>query len=347
MVLILCMTAAFAVMMFLLAFLCLYAVFGSRCEGDPDLKYLTHEDFKGLTAEPVSFSSNQGQTLRGAVYTRDNPGGPVGLVLFAHGMGGGHRSYMTEINSFAAAGFAVLAYDNTGTMASDGKALGSFYQAVHDLRAALAFIRGNAKWAHYPLVLAGHSWGGYAVCQTLAGEEEHVAGAVVFSAPDSAAGAICDGAQSMLGIGIGWMRPFFAAASVIRGGWASRRSSSAMLAQTRRVPVLFLQGDADTSVRLLNSPLYREAVRQKENITGIIYEGRAHNVYQTQESEQYLASTMEAISAAKREHGKAGIPSLEKKHLYDIDYALITQEDPAVMKTVTSFMRACVNADNG
>lgn len=340
-----CFAAAFAVMIFLLALFFLHAVFGSRCEGDPQLRYLTNENFDGLSAEPVSFSSSQGQTLRGAVYFRRDAGEFAGLVLFAHGMGGGHRSYMTEINTIASAGFAVLAYDNTGTMASEGKSLGSFYQAVRDLQAALAFLRKNSEWSRYPVVLAGHSWGGYAVCQALAYEEEHVAGAVVFSAPNSAAGAICDGARSMMGIEAGWLRPFFAAASIIRGGWASRHSSAAILAQTSHVPVLLLQGDADTSVRLPNSPLFREAVRQKKNITGVIYEDRAHNVYQTKESEQYLASTMEAINAAKKKYGKAGIPDLEKKQLYDIDYALITQEDPVVMKTVTDFMLACVNAE--
>ena len=87
--------------------------------------------------------------------------------------GGGHRSYMTEINTIASAGFAVLAYDNTGTMASEGKSLGSFYQAVRDLQAALAFLRKNSEWSRYPVVLAGHSWGGYAVCQAAAVAAAH------------------------------------------------------------------------------------------------------------------------------------------------------------------------------
>ena len=49
------------------------------------------------------------------------------------------------IHGLAKAGFAVLAYDNTGTMSSGGKALGSFYQAVLDLRSALAFVREDEK----------------------------------------------------------------------------------------------------------------------------------------------------------------------------------------------------------
>ena len=147
----------------------------------------------------------------------------------------------------------------------------------------------------------------------------------------------------MTGLLAGWMRPFFALASVVRGGWESRRSSSAVLAGTDHVPVLLLQGEADTSVRFPNSPLARNAVRQKDNITCVLYEGRAHNVYQTAESERYLAGVTAAIEAAKRKYGKAGIPAAEKEALYDIDYALITQEDPAVMETVTGFMTACIS----
>lgn len=340
--------AVLLVALFLLALLCLHIAFGARCEGDQNLKYLTHRDFAGLEAEPVEFCSARGKRLCGAVYTHREIAEPVGLVVFAHGMGGGHRSYMTEINTFARGGFAVLAYDNTGTMASEGEALGSFYQAARDLRAALAFVRESKKWSGYPLLLSGHSWGGYAVCQALAYEEAYVAGAAAFSAPDSAALAVCDSLQTMAGIPMGWMRPFFAAASIVQGGWDARRSTTAVLARTSRVPVLLLQGDADTSVRLKNSPVSRAAVRDKKNIRTVVYEGRSHNVYQTRESEQYLGKTMGAINAAKKKYGKAGIPEEEKRALYAIDYELITREDPDVMQTVLDFMRTCVQcADQG
>ena len=108
---------AVTLLLFLLAYLCLHAAFGVRCEGNPALKYFTHEDFDDLDAEPVSFPSDKGQLLRGAVYTCRNVD-PTALVIFAHGMGGGHLSYTTNIRTITKAGFAVLAYDNTGTMAS-------------------------------------------------------------------------------------------------------------------------------------------------------------------------------------------------------------------------------------
>ena len=264
---ILIVIGAIALLLFLLAALCLRAAFGVRCEGNPALKYFTQEDFDDLEAEQVSFPSDKGQLLRGAVYTCRGVK-PSALVIFAHGMGGGHLSYTTNIRTIAKAGFAVLAYDNTGTMASEGSSLRSFYQAVKDLRAALAYVRNNAALSSYKIVLAGHSWGGYTVCQALAFAESQVAGVVAFSPPDSAAGVICDSMKQAMGISMAWLRPAIWVASVVRGGWDSRRKCSSVLLRTSRVPVMILQGDADTAVVLKTSPLSKSAVMAKKNITG-------------------------------------------------------------------------------
>lgn len=328
-------------LLFLFACLCLHAAFGARCEGNPSLKYFTAEDFDDLNAEPVSFRSDKGQMLRGAVYTcRDTE--PSALVIFAHGGGGGHLSYTTNIRTIAKAGFAVLAYDSTGTMASEGKSLRSFYQAVKDIRAALEFARRDEKLCEYKIVLAGHSWGAYAVCQALAFAESQVAGVVAFSPPDNAEDVICDTIKQSTGIATAWLRPIFWAASVAGGGWAARRKCSSVLLKTKSVPVMILQGDADKSVSLENSPISKPKVMAKKNITGVLYEGRAHNVYQTKESEKYLNEVFAAIAEAQKRYGKKGIPEDEKASLYDIDYELIVREDPDVMKMVTDFMKDCV-----
>lgn len=84
------------------------------------------------------------------------------------------------------------------------------------------------------------------------------------------------------------------------------------------------------------------AVLAYDNTGTMASEGRAHNVYQTKESETHLNTVMSAIGAAKRKYGKAGIPPEERERLYAIDYALITREDPAVMETVTAFIHRCM-----
>lgn len=333
--------AVLALITFLFAMLCMHAAFGVRCEGNPNLKYFTHEDFDDLEAEPISFKSDKGQTINGFVYTCYDIE-PKAIVICAHGMGGGHLSYTTEIHTIAKAGYAVLAYDNTGTMASEGKSLGSFYQSVKDIRSALKFVRETEELNKFKVVLAGHSWGAYTVCQALSFAEEQVSGVVAFSPPDSSVKVICDNMKQMMKIPTGWLRPAMWLSSIIRGGISSAHTCSSVLLKTKSVPVMILQGDNDKAVTLKNSPISYIDILEKENITSILYEGKEHNVYQSKRSEKYLNDTFAEIKKVQKQYGKAGLPEEEKSRLYDIDYNLITEEDPEVMQTVLDFIEKCV-----
>ena len=75
------------------------------------MKYFTVDDFEDLENKEIEFKSNKGQTLKGYIYTNKNVNEYKGLIVFVHGMGAGHLSYTTEINTLAKAGFKVLAYD--------------------------------------------------------------------------------------------------------------------------------------------------------------------------------------------------------------------------------------------
>ena len=299
--------AALFLITLLFALFCMHTAFGTRCEGNPNLKYFTHEDFDDLEAEPVSFKSDKGQSINGFVYTCYDKE-PKAIVVFAHGMGGGHLSYTTEIHTLAKAGYAVLAYDNTGTMASEGKALGSFYQAVKDLRSALKFISETEELKGFKIVLAGHSWGAYTVCQSLAFAEERVSGVVAFSPPDSTAKVVCDSMKRMMKIPMGWLLPSMWLASVIKGGISASHTCTSILLKTKKVPVMLLQGDKDEMVTLKNSPISYLDIMAKDNITSVLYEGRAHNVYQSKASEDYLNKTFSEISKIKKQYGKKGLP---------------------------------------
>ena len=120
---------AVAVLLSAVLFLFIFAAsvekvtFGARCEGNPYLSYFTAADFDNLEAEPIEFKGNRGQTLRGNLYFETGKTDFKALLIFCHGMGGGHLSYTTEIDFFAKHGYLVLAYDNTGTMAPTAKPL--------------------------------------------------------------------------------------------------------------------------------------------------------------------------------------------------------------------------------
>ena len=78
------------------------------------------EDFDGLSREKYTFTSDKGQVLTGYKYYRSNEA-PKGMVVLAHGFGGGgHRAYMNIANYFASNGYLVFAYDATGNDESEG-----------------------------------------------------------------------------------------------------------------------------------------------------------------------------------------------------------------------------------
>ncbi len=316
-------------------FAVLKAAFGKRCNGDRRLKYLTCEDFEDLRCAPVSFKSDKGQILKGALYITAGTVKPLALVIFSHGMGGGHRSYMTEINTLAKNGFAVLAYDNTGTFASEGKSLVGFYQGVRDLKAAIQWANSNEKFDGLKKILVGHSWGGYSVCQNLADKDLDISGAVAFSAPDSGYQVV----TGFLGERMAFLAPLFKFIFSIADDRKSGIKCSDILGSLTSPPVLLMHGDSDTVVTPVNSPLSSAKVKTNPHITSIMYEGRFHNVYQTKESEEYLNNVFAGINALK----KIKNPSKEEiDYCYDIDYDLITREDPAVMQTVINFIKNCL-----
>ena len=132
-----------------------------RYDDNGYIKYFSAADFSGLKAEPVSFLSGK-NTLRGFFYSYENCRSDA-LIIFCHGIGGGHLSYMTEIELLCRAGYRVLAYDNTGCMTSDGENIVCLSQSLADLDAAVTHLKKEGIFNKYESVyVIGHSWGGFA-----------------------------------------------------------------------------------------------------------------------------------------------------------------------------------------
>lgn len=321
----------------LLSKLILNLAFGKRCEGNPKLKYFTVDDFEGLNAKPIEFKSNKGQTLRGNIYTYKDIKEYKGLIIFVHGMGGGHLSYTTEINTFAKAGFIVMGYDNTGTCSSEGKNLKGFFQSVIDLKYALKFVEENKGLNKYPIELVGHSWGAYTVCQVLQ-FKHNIKAVVAISGPNDNAKIICDTMKNETNINFNFLKPFITIVNFFTFGAKGIKKSSKILKDTK-IPVLLLHGSADKTASLENSPISDKELGEESNIKTIVYEGRFHNVYQTKESEEYLNDTFGSLSEINKKY--KGKPPLDKiDEIYkNIDYKRMTQEDEMVMNTIIKFLK--------
>ena len=124
------------------------------------------DDFDGLERAEYDFKSNNGQKLKGYLYSSGED--QHAIIVLAHGFGGGgHNSYMDCINYFAQNGYFVFAYDATGNDESEGDGVGGIPQGVIDLEYAITFVEESGNFPDMPIALFGHSWGGYSVCNVL------------------------------------------------------------------------------------------------------------------------------------------------------------------------------------
>ena len=109
--------------------------------------------------ELLSFTSGKNK-LQGYLYGSENT---KGLVVISHGLGGGAENYTAETKRFVDEGYQVFGYDNTGCYKSEGDSCIGLVQSVIDLDAALTYIEQEERFKGLPVLLYGHSWGGYAV----------------------------------------------------------------------------------------------------------------------------------------------------------------------------------------
>lgn len=326
--------------LYLFANTILNLIFGKRCEGNPNLKYFTADDFEELNASKIEFKSDKGQSLRGYVYQNNKikENDIKGLLVFVHGMGAGHFSYTTEINTLAKNGYKVLAYDNTGTCMSDGKKLNGFYQSVIDLKHCLEYIKTNSDLNNYNLGLIGHSWGAYTVCQSLK-YESNVKAVIGMSGPDTLEKLI----TSSMGKFGKIINPFLRKINKKRFGKEALDSSIDVLKNVDdSVSVLLLHGEDDSTCKIENSMIFnQDDFKDKENIETILFEGKNHNIYQTIESEKYLNEVFKTIEKYKKELKKDSknkeIEEKLKTYYKNIDYKKITEEDQEVMEIIIEF----------
>ena len=131
-----------------------------RCDDTGAVRYFSHLDFNGLSALPYEFLGAHGQRLVGAFYYYGNMSYDR-FIIFEHGMGGGHLSYMKEIELLCRHGYTVLSYDHTGCMKSEGDGIGGFAESLANLDSLIKSLKNDTRYKNATLSVVGHSWGGF------------------------------------------------------------------------------------------------------------------------------------------------------------------------------------------
>lgn len=305
-----------------------------RYDGEPYIKYYTAEEFPGLLAEPVEFDSD-GNRLKGFFYSYPGCREDV-LLIFCHGIGGGHRSYLTEIHTLCQAGYRVLSYDNTGCFASEGKDIRSMSRSLADLDRAVDFLKREGIFGRYENVyVLGHSWGGFAA-GCIPFYQEEIRKTVVISGFVSVEGILSPGIMDM-------KIPFKKA--ILKGTLAfeekadpAHKDASILKAMEKGNCRYFIAHSEDDGIVSYekNAAILRERFPEAEYL---IVNGRKHNPNYTQDAVEYMSKTFGGFSKLVKEKK---LKTKEEKAAYfaDTDWKRMTAQDPAFWEKVIAFLNA-------
>ena len=246
--------------------------FGIRYTSDEPSTFEV-SDFEGLMAEKHRFYSDKGQVITGYLYSRER-NRTKGIIVMAHGFGGGgHRSYMNVADYFTKNGYLVFAYDATGNDESEGDCVGGFPQGIIDLEYALDYID---DFSSYPILLWGHSWGGYSVCSVPAVYPE-VKGIISVSGFNQSLDMLETEGRNIAGDAIDFVLPYFKDYEEETFGAYAYMNGLQSLTLTN-APVMIIHSADDEVVPIeISYDRYYEKFKDNERFTFIRYEDKGHN----------------------------------------------------------------------
>lgn len=308
-----------------------------RAERPQFSAYLRYDDVPEYDRRIVRFESGR-NLLTGYLFGEGNE---KGLVVIAHGLGGGAESYLPEIIYFADQDWTVFAYDCTGSYASEGEGTVGLAQSLLDLDAALTYIRSNDDLSHLPVMLCGHSWGGYAVASVLT--YDHPITAVVSIAGfNSPMEMVFEQAKGIMGWFAYLEYPFMWAYQTMLFGKAAWVSAVDGINKTD-TPVMIIHGDKDDVISYTGPAII--AHRSKITNPNAVYktcseEGRnGHsNLFYSEAALKYREELNEEYNELYYQYD-GDIPDEVKAAFYaEVDRFLASELDPEFMDNINEFL---------
>ena len=235
------------------------------------------DDFEGLRRTKYEFTSDKGQKLAGYLYASGES--PHGILILAHGFGGGgHNSYMDCINYFAHHGYCVFAYDATGNDESEGDGVGGLPQGVIDLDHAITCVEESGNFPDLPIVLFGHSWGGYSVCAVLAYHPE-VKAVIACSGFNSPSDMFESEGKKQVGNGIYAMLPFVKLHERIKYGGYAANSAMDGFSKSNAAVMILHSFDDEVVPPEYGYGIYYEAYKDDPRFRFLRFEDRGHSYF--------------------------------------------------------------------
>lgn len=322
--------------------------FGNRYETADWMAYCT-EEFEGLKVTECTFPSNKGQLLAGYQYSKEDQQ-IKGIVVLAHGFGGGgHNTYMDIADYFTSNGYDVFAYDATGNDKSEGESVEGLPQGVIDLDYALRFVKQAEEYQNLPIVLFGHSWGGYCAGSVLNCHAD-VKAAVLVAGFDRSTDLFEQQGESMIGSGIQLFMPYVSLYEQMKFGKYAGYSAIDGFANSD-AGIMVIHSKADTMVLPENGyEKFYERFGDSPRFYFIEYEDRGHgDLYYTDAAREYKEQLNREYDAYVEANGgeyNAKIKAefmeqhLDKSKSYELDENLMQQ----ILKFYDSYCKEIIDA---
>lgn len=298
-----------------------------RCDDTGNVYYFSAKDFKGLHSEPYSFKSKLGHTLRGNFYYYDSPIEDR-LIVFDHGYGGGHLSYMKEIEMLCRRGYLVFSYDHTGCMDSEGDSTRGFAQSLCDLDDCITSLKASDKCKNMSISVVGHSWGGFS---TLNIPKFHpdITHTVVLSGFISVREMVN---QNFSGILKGYRNHIYGIEEKTNPDFVTADARET-LADTKTKVLLIYSADDSLVKKDVHYDGLKNALSDKENVTFHLVEGKGHNPNFTADAVRYKDAFFADLTKKTK---KKQLNTAEEKQAFinSYDWDRMTAQDEDIWQLI-------------
>lgn len=289
--------------------------------------YYSVSDFPGLMTEEYPIPSSEGHTLAGVLYSYPSPRAGR-LLIFEHGIGGGHRSYMREIELLCRHGFLVLAYDHTGCMRSGGENTGGLCHSLCDLNDYIAAVSRDSRFGGFDISVVGHSHGGFSALNICAWQPQvsHIVALCGFVSLELMA------KTTFPGLLCGYRRPIIELERARNPKFAS--ANAAVSLPSSGAKILAIYSDNDKLCPRPHFDALSEALDGRPRARVITVHGKGHNPNYTASAVAKLADYSAELSRLKKRHGCEMSDSDRAAFRARFDWAAMTEQDSAVWDVI-------------
>ncbi len=304
--------------LFIVSLIITSKVYNKRYENDPRITIFTYKDFPFLDHEDFSFISS-GSEINGKIYSlKEKSKLNNKVIIFFHGIGGGHENYMHEIIEFINKGYYVFAYDYLGCEKSEGNEIKGLLEPLKEVENFYKYFKTLTKYKDMPIYLVGHSWGGFtsiASSNIIKDAKKVVALSAFNSASFPSKGNV---------LLIKLIRPYIFLINLFKFGKLSFYTSKKTIKRNKNIKYLLINGEKD-KVCLPNqsSDIYLKL--NYSNLTSVRLKNKGHSPQLTIEAEHYLGVFLKELKHKDFDNSK-------------FDYDLLTLQDDKVYEMIFNFL---------